>query len=210
MRYFLSLLILALSLTAACAQEEEKPESQTEEASWGNKGFLYSNPYVGEQSVTNRPSRTLPPPPPPIPPKPVPTQLLPKKPEAQKPETKTTPIITPEASQPAAAEEKTAYAQEEIASLKAKLEAASAKLTLANQKIKELQAKAAEKKITQTYMVKKGDCLWKIAAKKEIYGDPYKWLLLYHANRDQIYDPRLIFPNTVLIIPRIDEYEKPR
>ncbi len=58
---------------------------------------------------------------------------------------------------------------------------------------------------TKTYIVKKGDTLWSIAGKKKVYGDPYKWLLLYHANRDQIYDPDIIFPGMVLLVPYIQE-----
>ncbi len=48
--------------------------------------------------------------------------------------------------------------------------------------------------------VTKGESLWSIAQKE--YNNPYKWLLLYHANKDQIYDADLIYPGMVLIIPR--------
>jgi nucleoid-associated protein YgaU len=70
---------------------------------------------------------------------------------------------------------------------------------------------ALNKKIfltTETYIVDKNDSLWKIAAKKEVYNDPYKWLLLYHANKDMIYDPDIIYPNTVLVILRTPGMEK--
>lgn len=53
---------------------------------------------------------------------------------------------------------------------------------------------------TDFHEVKKGECLWIIARKE--YGNPYKWLLLYHANKDQIYDPDLIYPGMILIVPR--------
>ena len=98
--------------------------------------------------------------------------------------------------------------EDSAASLKAKLEAALEQLATANKKIGELQKNAPPPKITDTYQVKKGDCLWTIAKKKEVYDNPYKWLVLYHANRDQIYDPSLIFPHMILIIPRLDEYKK--
>jgi hypothetical protein len=55
---------------------------------------------------------------------------------------------------------------------------------------------------TETYRVGEGENLWKIAGKPEVYNDPYKWLLLYHANRDQIFDPDLIYPGMILLVPR--------
>ncbi len=45
---------------------------------------------------------------------------------------------------------------------------------------------------TQTYIVKKGDSLWKIAANPKVYGDAFQWPLLFKQNRDQIQDPDLI------------------
>jgi len=53
-----------------------------------------------------------------------------------------------------------------------------------------------------TYLVQPEENLWGIAGRPEIYGDPYKWLLLYHANRDQIFDPDLIYPGMILLVPR--------
>jgi nucleoid-associated protein YgaU len=53
-----------------------------------------------------------------------------------------------------------------------------------------------------SYAVGKGETLWTIAAQKEIYLDPLLWPLLYKANRDQIKDPRHIYPGQVLNIPR--------
>lgn len=51
------------------------------------------------------------------------------------------------------------------------------------------------------YTVIPGDCLWMIAGK--VYGHPYyyKWPLIYNANRDQIKDPDLIYPDQVFTIP---------
>lgn len=59
-----------------------------------------------------------------------------------------------------------------------------------------------------TYLVRKDDSLWKIAGKPEVYNDPYRWLLLYHANRDQIFLPDLIYPGMVLLVPRYPELEE--
>jgi len=50
------------------------------------------------------------------------------------------------------------------------------------------------------YTVKKGDCLWNISKKGDIYGDAYLWPLIYDSNKDQIKDPNLIYPNQVLKI----------
>jgi len=45
------------------------------------------------------------------------------------------------------------------------------------------------------------DCLWNIAKKRRIYGDPWKWKRIYEANRDKITNPDLIYPGQKLIIP---------
>jgi nucleoid-associated protein YgaU len=48
------------------------------------------------------------------------------------------------------------------------------------------------------YIVKKGDTLWGISKKSEIYGDPLKWRKLYENNKDVIKNPDLIYPNQKL------------
>lgn len=52
------------------------------------------------------------------------------------------------------------------------------------------------------YTVAAGETLWTIAARKDVYVDALLWPLLYKANRDQIKDPRQIYPGQVLSIPR--------
>lgn len=52
------------------------------------------------------------------------------------------------------------------------------------------------------YSVSNGETLWNIAAHGEIYRDALLWPLIYKANRDQIKDPRQIYPGQVLNIPR--------
>jgi nucleoid-associated protein YgaU len=52
------------------------------------------------------------------------------------------------------------------------------------------------------YVVRDGETLWSIAALRTIYRDALLWPLIYKANRDQIKDPRQIFPQQVLTIPR--------
>ena len=52
----------------------------------------------------------------------------------------------------------------------------------------------------QTYTVKSGDCLWKIA--KKFYGDGSKYTLIYNANKSTIGgNPDLIYPGQVFTIP---------
>ena len=45
----------------------------------------------------------------------------------------------------------------------------------------------------------KGDCLWSIA--KQLYGSGHAYVTIYQANKDQIKDPNLIYPNQVFILP---------
>jgi nucleoid-associated protein YgaU len=49
-----------------------------------------------------------------------------------------------------------------------------------------------------SYVVKKGDSLWKIAGSEKVMGDPFRWPLLFKENRDQIQDPDFIEPNADL------------
>jgi hypothetical protein len=58
------------------------------------------------------------------------------------------------------------------------------------------------------YAVVKGDHLWGIAKKSEHYGNPFAWPVIYQANRDQIKNPDLIFPNQTFKIPNLTEEEK--
>ncbi len=51
------------------------------------------------------------------------------------------------------------------------------------------------------------DCLWNIAGYDFVYGDPWKWKLIYEANKAVLPDPanpRLILPGMVLTIPSAD------
>ena len=79
--------------------------------------------------------------------------------------------------------------RKENAVLKEKLKLLRLNLLAATKKISQLYSQAFTRiylkgTFTKTYVVKRGDCLWKIAALPQIYGDPYKWLLLYHANKN--------------------------
>ncbi len=45
------------------------------------------------------------------------------------------------------------------------------------------------------------DCLWNIAGKVEIYGDPFQWPKIWQGNTTQIKNPDIIFPGQRLTIP---------
>lgn len=66
------------------------------------------------------------------------------------------------------------------------------------------KARNAKPKIGM-YTIMKGDYLWKISKKSEIYGDPYQWMRIYSFNREEISNPDLIFPNQILKIHKVVE-----
>lgn len=53
-----------------------------------------------------------------------------------------------------------------------------------------------------SYRVIRGDNLWKISGREQIYNDPFQWLKIYSANRDQIVDPDVIEIDQIFVIPR--------
>lgn len=66
------------------------------------------------------------------------------------------------------------------------------------------------------YTVVKGDCLWKISGKSEIYGNPKYWPKIWEANEDgvisapynvqhKVTNPNLIYPGQVLRIPKLTD-----
>ena len=94
-------------------------------------------------------------------------------------------------------------------------EAAEAEARLREQELRNAaqEARAAakieatkEKESTQQqavrYTVRRGETLPQIAARTEIYNDYSLWPLIYRANRDQIRDPKQLWPGQVLKIPR--------
>lgn len=58
------------------------------------------------------------------------------------------------------------------------------------------------KSIYDDYTVERGDYLWRISKKPDIYGDPMQWMKIYTYNRDLIKNPNLIYANWILKIPR--------
>ena len=65
-----------------------------------------------------------------------------------------------------------------------------------------------EKPDVISYKVVRGDHLWGIAKKKEHYGNGFAWPIIYKANRDQIKDPDLIYPDQVFKVPPLTDEEK--
>ncbi len=72
------------------------------------------------------------------------------------------------------------------------------------------------KKCDKDYTVVKGDCLWKIAGKSSIYGNPRLWPKIWDANKNGIVsgkpstipNPNRIYPGQVLCIPSMTDAEK--
>lgn len=56
-----------------------------------------------------------------------------------------------------------------------------------------------EAKIVHHYRVQPGDSLWKISEK--FYGQGTRWKDIFEANKEQIQNPDLIYPDQVLIVP---------
>ncbi len=59
--------------------------------------------------------------------------------------------------------------------------------------------KGIEKAKRRRIRVVKGDCLWKIA--KHLYGTGFAYVTIYQANKNQIKNPDLIYPNQVFVLP---------
>ena len=53
-----------------------------------------------------------------------------------------------------------------------------------------------------SYVVKKGESLWSIAAKSEVYGKASRWRRIFDANRDQLKTPDQVKAGMTLKIPR--------
>ncbi len=75
------------------------------------------------------------------------------------------------------------------------------KVAVIEGKISQLRASLPEA-VYDEYTVMKGDYLWKISGKEDIYDDPYQWIRIYTYNRDQIKDPDMIYPEQIFKIQR--------
>src|SRR3569833_1128724 len=61
-------------------------------------------------------------------------------------------------------------------------------------------APAATPTATVTYRSVRGDSLWKIAGRRDVYGNSLWWPLIFAANHDRIKDPDLIQPGQDFVI----------
>lgn len=66
----------------------------------------------------------------------------------------------------------------------------------------EKQRATKERPQLTSHTVKRGETLPQIAALADVFNDSQLWPLIYRANRDQIRDPRQLWPGQVLRIPR--------
>jgi LysM repeat protein len=60
----------------------------------------------------------------------------------------------------------------------------------------------AKEELPNTYVVEKGDTLYSIAEKADIYGNKEQWPIIYDANKDIIDDYKTVTEGQRLIIPR--------
>jgi hypothetical protein len=95
-------------------------------------------------------------------------------------------------------------------------EAAQAELLLREQERIQAEAEARIKAESQlqrprkepsqpqptSYTVRRGETLPQISGRAEIYNNSNLWPIIYRANRDQIRDPKRLWPGQVLTIPR--------
>lgn len=52
------------------------------------------------------------------------------------------------------------------------------------------------------WSVRRGDSLWRISSRGDVYGDGTQWRRIYESNRGALRDPDLIYPGQELSIPR--------
>jgi nucleoid-associated protein YgaU len=69
--------------------------------------------------------------------------------------------------------------------------------------VADLEAKLRQlQELPRSYTVVPGDFLIKISGMPRIYGDETHWKRIFRANRNDIKDPNLIYPDQVFLIPR--------
>jgi len=179
---------------------------------WGNQGYIFINPRIGERL--------------PAAPTPAPGEE-PSPVEAVEVE-ELSRMLDEEKARRAELEENLKQARTDLTATKEKTDDQALKIMLLEKQIEDMgkpgptgwtaatgaaafvagtEAGPATLEKLDQYPVKPDQSLWGIAGKPEVYGNPFKWLLLYHANRDQIFDPDLIYPGMILLVPRYKDMD---
>jgi hypothetical protein len=70
------------------------------------------------------------------------------------------------------------------------------------ERLAQKKTKEPQKILPVYYTVRRGETLPQISARDEIYNDSTLWPIIYRANRDQIRDPKRLWPGQVFVIPR--------
>lgn len=83
--------------------------------------------------------------------------------------------------------------------IKAKKAKAKPKVTKVKKARQTINAPKPKKNFV--YVVRSGDCLWKIA--KRYYGNGGAWPKIFNANRSKISNPNLIYPGQRFVIPGV-------
>jgi len=115
-----------------------------------------------------------------------------------------------EAEERAAAERKAEeerMAAEAAAAQRAEEERMAAEAETQRRAEEERMAAEAAAKASDFHTVIKGESLWKISESSNVYADPFQWPVIYKANRDQIKDPDLIYPDQKFELPRNSSQE---
>jgi len=94
------------------------------------------------------------------------------------------------------AKQQAQQAQKEAEQLRGRVTELEGALARAQQAQPQYQAATSQ---DRTYTVQPGDTLSGIA--QRFYGDGSQYMRIFHANRDQLNDPNLIYPGQVLHIP---------
>jgi len=100
--------------------------------------------------------------------------------------------------------------EETIESLTRQLAMRDKKIVLLEERVNNLTRQLEEREATlymmrtpapHRYEVRKGDSLWRIAARADVYGNPFMWIKIYNANMSKIQNPNVIYPGQLFDIP---------